>query len=65
MSNVKQPEITVVLGDGNALAIVGVIKRALRADGVSRVEQDAFQKDALSGDYDHVLQTCMKWVNVE
>ena len=23
-----------------------------------------FQEDAMSGDYDHALQTCMKWVNV-
>jgi hypothetical protein len=24
-----------------------------------------FQDEALSGDYDHLLQTCMAWVEVE
>jgi hypothetical protein len=23
-----------------------------------------FQSEAMSGDYDHLLQTCMKWVEV-
>jgi len=65
--DVKYPNITVVLvgTDGNALAIVGKVKRALRNNFVPDNEIDEFVKDALSGDYDHVLQTCMKWVNVE
>jgi hypothetical protein len=64
---VKYPNITVVLvgTDGNALSIVGKVKRALMREGVSDMEIDEFFNDALSGDYDHVLQTCMKWVNVE
>lgn len=27
-------------------------------------EIDQFRKEATSGDYDHLLQTCMRWVDV-
>jgi len=61
----KYPEIEVQLTgeDGNALSIIGRVRRALNRGGVSREEQDEFQKEALSGDYNHVLSTCQKWVN--
>ena len=63
---IKYPEIKVKLTgtDGNALAIVGNVKRALQRAGVGRDELEAFQAEALSGDYDNVLQTAMRWVNV-
>jgi len=64
---VKYPEVRVKLTgkDGNALAIVGRVKNALLEAGVSKEEADEFVKEALSGDYDHLLQTVMKWVEVE
>lgn len=67
MEPVKYPKVTVKLvgEDGNALAIVGRVKRALRDVGISREEIQAFQTEALSGNYDHVLSTCMQWVEVE
>ena len=60
----KYPEITVQLSDedGNAFAIIGRVTRALRRGGVDNAEIDAFREDAMSGDYDHVLQTAMAWV---
>lgn len=63
---VRYPEIEVQLSgeDGNAMAIMGRVKRALHRGGVSQAEQTEFFNDASSGDYDHVLQTCMKWVDV-
>jgi len=50
--------------DGNAFAILGRVNRALRKAGASKEEQQAFQKEATAGDYDHLLQTCMEWVEV-
>jgi len=32
--------------------------------GIGKEERDAFMDEAMSGDYDHLLQTCMKWVSV-
>lgn len=61
----KYPDIEVQLvgRDGNAMAIMGRVTEALRKNGVSKKEQDEFLEDAMSGDYDHVLQTCMRWVD--
>lgn len=67
MSDVRYPEVTVSLigEDGNAFAILGKVNRALREHGVSTAECDEFLEEAKSSDYDHLLQTVMKWVNVE
>lgn len=63
----KYPNITVELTgrDGNAFAILGTMKRALRESGVPKEEIDAFLNEAMAGDYDQLLATCMEWVNVE
>lgn len=63
----KYPDITVQLvgRDGNAFAILGRMRSALRKNGVEQEVIDAFYQEAMSGDYNHLLNTCMKWVNVE
>jgi hypothetical protein len=63
----KYPNITVRLSgtDGNVFAILGKVQSALKKSGVSKEEYDRFFDEATSGDYDHAIQTCMKWVNVE
>ncbi len=66
MSEIKYPNIHVQLtgGDRNAYSILGRIQKALRNGGVSKEERDEFIAEATSGDYDNVLQTAMRWVNV-
>lgn len=63
----KYPEIVVQLtgNDGNAFAIISNVRRELRRGGVSHNEILEFQREAMSGDYDNVLQTCIRWVTVE
>ena len=65
--NVKYPNVTVRLTgeDGNAFFIIGRVGMALRKAGVPNTEIEAFRAEAMSGDYDNVLQTCMRWVEVE
>lgn len=60
----KYPDIQVQLSgeDGNAFFIIGRVRKAMRQAGVDATEIDAFSKEAMSGDYDHVLQTCMATV---
>lgn len=49
--------------DGNAWVIIGKVQGALmRADHKKLAKE--FQKEAMSGDYDHLLRTCMKYVEV-
>lgn len=73
--SVMYPNITVQLvgEDGNAFNLIGKVRNALRkgllADGSYTAGEIAneirhFTEEATSGDYDHVIQTCMKWVNV-
>ena len=65
--DIKYSHISVQLSgeDGNALAIIGSVSKALRRAGVPKDKIKEFQDEATSGDYDNVLQTCMKWVNVK
>ena len=65
-STVKYPHIAVQLSgnDGNAFAILANVDRALPRAGVDADERAAFQEEATSGDYDHLLRTAMRWVDV-
>ena len=51
--------------DGNAWALIGRVSQALRRGGQSKEFIDAFVKEATSGDYNHLLCTCMKVCEVE
>ena len=65
-NEVKYPEIEVQLtgNDGNAFSIMGNVSTQLRRNGVAKEEIDQYRKESMSGDYDHLLQTAMKWVSV-
>ncbi len=62
----KYPDVEVELssGSGNAVILMRKVKKALRRAGVSPEEVEEFAAEAMSGDYDHVIQTCMAWVDV-
>jgi hypothetical protein len=64
--DVKYPQIEVELSgqDGNAFSILGKCTKAMRRGGIPKDEIDKFVAEATAGDYDHLLQTCMKWVDV-
>jgi len=59
-------DITVKLvgQDGNAYAIMGRVMKALRKAGHEDLA-NKFKEEAMSGDYDHLLQTAMEYVEVE
>lgn len=63
MKKVK-PKVQLIGEDGNAMMIIGLCRRELRKAGYSKEEVEKFQREALSGDYDNVLQTAMKWCDV-
>ncbi len=50
--------------DGNAFAIIGRVSKALKRGGHGDLVNE-FTKEAMSGDYDHLLQTAMEYVEVE
>lgn len=62
----KYPNVEVQLSgqNGNAFMVLGLCLRAARKAGLSKDEIEAFQAEATSGDYNKLLQTCMKWFDV-
>ena len=50
--------------DGNAFFILGLVRHGIRNSNHPELE-DAFMREATQGDYDHLLQTCMRYVSVE
>lgn len=63
----KYPNVCIRLSgqDGNAFVIIGRASAAARKAGVTQEEITAFQEEAMSGNYDKVLQTCMSWFDCE
>ena len=57
-------EVELVGQDGHAFMIIGLCAKALRRAGNSKAALDAFHAEAMSGDYDHVLQTAMTYCEV-
>lgn len=62
----KYPDIQVQFTgeDGNALAIIGAVRKALRRAGADYAELNMFMAEATAGDYDGLLRTVMRWVTV-
>ena len=62
----KYPHITVVLTghDGNAFVMLSRCRKAAREAGLSDGEIATFVAEAMSKDYDHLLQTAMRWFEV-
>jgi hypothetical protein len=57
-------DVSLIGHDGNAFSIMGAVTKAMRRAGVSREEQDQYFQEATAGDYNELLVTTMKWVNV-
>lgn len=62
----KYPNISVELSgkDGNAFAIMAHVGKALKRNDVPQEEVEQFYAESMSGDYDHLLRTAMRWVKV-
>jgi hypothetical protein len=59
----ERPVLTLIGQDGNAFTVLGKARRALRVAGRDD-DWAAFQAEATSGDYDHLLATVMGWFRV-
>jgi len=62
----KFPDVTVTLTgkDGNAFAVMGAVRKAMRQAKISQEEIEAYQNAAMNGDYDNLLRVTMETVNV-
>ena len=60
----QKPTVKLIGEDGNAFNILGRVKRALVKAGMHE-EAKAFMEEATAGDYNHLLATVQKYVDVE
>jgi hypothetical protein len=65
MSNTNKPTVKLVGTDGNAFAVLGACKKAARLAKWTPEQVQAFTDEAMSGDYNHLLRTCMTHFNVK
>lgn len=57
-------DVQLVGQDSSTGAIMGEVSSALKRAGATHAEIKQYRAETLSGDYNNVLQTAMKWVNV-
>ena len=60
--NEEKPKLKIVGEDGNAFMILGKAQRVAKANGM---DWDTIREEAMNGNYDHLLQTMMKYFEVE
>ena len=60
-----KPTVKLIGEDGNAFAIMGRVRSALRKAGYSKEEINNYYEEATSGSYEHLLSVTTEWVNVK
>jgi len=61
----EKPTVKLIGNDGNALSVLGSCRRAARKAGWSNEKWQKVQDEMLSDDYDNVLNTAMRYFEVE
>ena len=65
MNKQAKPKLVLVGEDGNAFFILGRARKVARTAGWDTEKIEKFTSEATSGNYDHLLQTCMKYFEVD
>ena len=65
-TGVKYPQVQVNLvgQDGNAFMVMGLAQKAAKKAGLDKEQIDEYLEEAMSGDYNHLLQVTMKYFDV-
>ena len=61
----EKPKLKIIGEDGNAFFILGHAQRAAKKAHWSEEKIKEFMDEARSGDYDHLLQTCVEYFDVD
>lgn len=66
MAKPKYPDVVVHLvgENSNAFNIMGLVARAMCEAGVPNAEVAKYMKESMASDYDNLLVTALKWVDV-
>ncbi len=61
----EKPVLKIIGRDGNAFAILGEAKKVLKQHGYDKQEIEQVMNEAMAGDYNNLLQTMLKYFDVE
>jgi len=64
-TDIPKPPCQLVGSDGNAYSVMGAVKRALRKAGCDKEIVSEYSKKAMSGDYNHLMQVSLEYVEAE
>ena len=65
MTTQEKPSVTLIGRDGNAFAILGACRKAMRKARWDQEKQNTIMEEMMAGDYDHLLGTAMKYFDVD
>ena len=65
MEAAKKPKLKLTGEDGNVFFIIGRAVKFARRAGWTEERIKTFTEEMQAGDYDHALQTCMKYFDVD
>jgi len=60
----EKPVVELLGADGNAFAIMGKVKNALKRAGADKEYVAKYLKEAMAGDYDNLLVVSMEYAEV-
>jgi len=60
-----KPKLQLSGQDGNVFFILGSAQKVARKAGWTKEKIEQFMKEAMSGDYDRALQTCIEYFDVQ
>lgn len=60
----KKPVVELSGNDGNAFAVMGACFKAAKKAGWTPEQVEQVRAEMMAGDYDHLLQTAMKFFDV-
>ena len=60
----QKPKLKLIGQDGNAFAILGLAQREAKKAGWTKEKIEKFLEECMSGNYNHLLATCMDHFDV-
>ena len=60
-----KPKVKLIGKDGNAFAIMGEVRKALKRAGFTKEVIDEYTNKAMSGDYNNLLAVTMEYVDIK
>lgn len=61
----KQLVLQLTEQDGNAWAIIGRASKLMQDNDIEKSTIQQFTEEATSGDYEHLIKTCVNWFDCQ